>query len=206
MKYGTTDAINFLLGIGTDQKGRTVHDYYTFTPEKWEECHDHIQWAFPTDIPSQFNDNAPVISIDAIEMGLFNGLNSKQMETIHTNITTLYMKYFSSIGFDPKLFPGQYVSDNDIRTPDNHNFRRLSRVMRSMAIMKLLFSHSDDFENGLEFSNLIPDPEQIRDYLFTNFVPQCDLFALSPDTLYFWYTSATDILRRVNEVQYDRSE
>ena len=198
MKYGTTHAIEFLIGTGTDQKGRTISEYLEFTPEKWEECHDHIQWAFPSDIPSDFNPHAPIVCLDAIQMGLYDGLTHEQCCTIVHNILLLYLNYFNSIGLSYILLDREYTCENDIRTPDNHNFRRLSRVMRSMAIIRLLLTACEACDEVLD---LLPDPNKIRDYLFTVFVPQCGPHVLSPSTVYHWYTSATDILQRVEKVQ-----
>ena len=55
-------AFEFLAGIGTDHRGRTVCDYLNFSDGELEEHHDYIQWAFPTKTVSQFNSQAPILT------------------------------------------------------------------------------------------------------------------------------------------------
>ena len=199
MNYGTEDAINFLLGKGTDGKGRTVIEYFGFTTEKWEECHDHIQWAFPTDIPSEFNSNAPVIDLE--ELMAYRFKSSLERATLVSKFIALYNAYFHSIGFDSRLRHHAYAWRNDIRTPNNHNFRRISRLMRSCAIMRLLLTVNNCNRHLLD---TIPDPMKIRDYLFTNFIPQSD-HILSDSTVYHWYTSAAQIITLIDKIKESKN-
>jgi hypothetical protein len=126
--YGTNDAINFINGTGTDAKGRTVTDYLEFDSNKWEECHDHIQWAFPSSIPSDFNPNAPVIDFDEF----YDNISSEG----YANLTKLVNNYLNSLGLEYlrilNLSKVCKINDNAPLywvTPDNHNYRRLSRLL-----------------------------------------------------------------------------
>ena len=62
-KYGTAEAVAFLNGTAPDAIGRTIEDYLAFDMDKWEECHNHVQWAFPNNEASMFNPNAPVVDM-----------------------------------------------------------------------------------------------------------------------------------------------
>ena len=127
MTYDTTNAINFLNGVGTDANGRTVEDYTKFGMDRWEECHDHIQWAFPSHIASDFNPNAPVVDMHELIYGLDH--NGKH------NVMELYVKYLRSIGIQRTW--GGILSleslENFWLTPHNHNFRRLTRVLNFLS-------------------------------------------------------------------------
>lgn len=176
--YGTQDAIKFLTGTGTDSKGRTIQDYLQFSPERWEECHDHIQWAFPTDIPSAFNPNAPIINQERmIELVYFSGDYSKP-NSIHSNIKALLTAYLNSVGFnwdenDYKVvnFPVD-ISKNNIFTPNNHNFRRLTRIIRCLSMFRL----TDDLIN-------------LKQYLFDEGMKAAAKHScpIHPLTIWHWY-------------------
>lgn len=141
VRYGTDEALAFLEGHGTDAAGRTIEDYLTFDNDKWEECHDHIQWAFPSNIASMFNPTAPVVDLAELsERITSNGL---------TNLFLLVGKYLTSLGF--KDVDGNWTFCPDSPrveywiSPDNHNYRRISRLLNLL--------HSVDREYALELLN-----------------------------------------------------
>jgi hypothetical protein len=52
----------FYSGNGRDSEGRTLEEILGWTDERLEYCHDYIQWLFPTDQPSAFNSDAPLVT------------------------------------------------------------------------------------------------------------------------------------------------
>lgn len=58
-----TRAVEFLLGA-PDPQGRTVETLIEADDTWLEMRHDWVQWAFPNQEPSVFNDDAPVWSAD----------------------------------------------------------------------------------------------------------------------------------------------
>lgn len=56
-------ATSFLLG-GADPRGRTVETLVNASDAWLEDHHDWVQWAFPNQDPSFFNDDAPVWTPD----------------------------------------------------------------------------------------------------------------------------------------------
>lgn len=173
--YDTKDALNFLSGQGTDGNGRVIEDYFKFSPERWEACHDHIQWAFPSDIPSQFNPNAPRIVPVDLDYELAH-LSAVTIAQITMNSRLLTNQYYKSVGFDTFLHREIDTTHNNIFTPDNHNFRRLTRIMRS----KMLFHE--------ELS-----AEQLRNYLFTRGIEAANRHSclIHQETFRHWYNAAT---------------
>lgn len=129
-------AIAFLKGEGPDAKGRMLADYLAFSTERWEECHDHMQWAFPTNTRSAFNPNAPVIP-DDFE---FDG-----DPEVRAALRSLVMHYFNSLGIRTVEDP---IFGYSFKFPDSwgeevvpywassfdHNMLRITRVIESLGI------------------------------------------------------------------------
>ncbi len=180
--YGTQDAINFLLGKGCDGRGRHIEDYFKFSSERWEECHDHIQWAFPSDIPSQFNLNAPVIDKDELFDFGADCLISVKFELCDT-IDLLLERYLESIGFDSRL--SLPIQSSHIFTPHNHNYRRLTRVLRSLYL----------FDRQLRLHDFEITRRKLKTYLFTRGLGYaiqngCSA-AVNAETIWHWYNADT---------------
>lgn len=122
------EAIAFLDGTGTDHLGRTVADYLKFDDDEWEACHNHVQWAFPSNHASAYNPHAPVIEDmkDFIER---MPLNAKD------NVTQLLFNYFKSLGVTFNIGSGFFMEfDLSERgqywlTDNNHNFLRITRIL-----------------------------------------------------------------------------
>lgn len=127
--YSTEHAIAFMNGTGEDDKQRNCGDYWFFNVNEWESCHDHVQWAFPSDIPSDFNSNAPVVNMREYVAGLRGEGRRNQSDLIK--------HYLISIG----LADGYCCDNIELRdtkaferlrfllTPNNHNYRRLTRLL-----------------------------------------------------------------------------
>lgn len=178
-KYGTADAIAFLNGTGKDAAGRTVEDYLKFDAAKWEECHNHVQWAFPSHVTSMFNPDAPVVDMAALESGL--------SITGYHNVTELIKNYMASLGITVIVEPGlptQFHYDwNSPRgslwlSPRNHNYLRLTRLLN------LLYWLEEGAAHEL-LSELLVIAEGVRDY----WMPQQGPF-IDTQTVIFWAKSA----------------
>lgn len=133
----TFAALAFLSGSSPDREGRMIDDYLAFSAERWEECHNHVQWAFPSNIPSMFNVNAPIIDFDEFMRHTFvDGMPvSSSTETIYEHLGELIEGYFNSLGVG--LTDAGSVFLMRIHHPErlnwlystrDHNFRRLTRL------------------------------------------------------------------------------
>ncbi len=137
-------ALNFLDSLGgTDQSGRTIHDYFDFGTEVWEGCHDVIQWAFPTKTMSAFNSNAPTLP----EFITYNGPESALR--INSNLDALLQSYLSSLGIEITEVSIKYFSDrnNNWLYPGNHNYKRFTRIIECLEC----FGHSRMRQRFVEF-------------------------------------------------------
>ncbi len=131
--YGTKEAIAFLNGVGADAMGRTVYDYLKFDAYKWEECHNHVQWAFPSHIASNFNPDAPVVDLYDFRNGL--------LAEGYTNLETLRNAFLASLGIflEEGSFNKFVMNWDNYRaalwlTPRNHNYLRLTRLLNLMSV------------------------------------------------------------------------
>lgn len=127
-KYGTAEAVAFLNGTAPDAIGRTIEDYLAFDADKWEECHNHVQWAFPNNERSMFNPDAPVVDMkEFAEQLSYNGT---------LNVHKLANNYLESLGIvcvvNTNGFAIDYNSDRLaiwLSFPRDHNFLRLTRLL-----------------------------------------------------------------------------
>lgn len=149
---------NFLLnfwylsspGITTDHKGRSAVDYFKLDMNELEKLHDYIQTAFPLPEPSKF---APGPLIDR---ELFDLVRSKDVEGVsmmRSNIMRFFMRMCMFYGMKvilgeegriSRIVPGHdapegYPDPEKQRAnwvmKNNHNHRRISRIIRSLRIL-----------------------------------------------------------------------
>lgn len=107
----------FLEGTGTDHRGRSVLEVLAFDDHELEVVHDYIQWLFPLPQASAFNPFAPVLSstdIDAL----------RQSAQAKENLATAAKRML------------QFYSHNSHwLTAMDHNHLRISRIIRSLALI-----------------------------------------------------------------------
>jgi len=109
--------IEFLKGIGTDDKGRTLDEIVQWSDAKLEYSHDTIQWLFPLPEPSQFNPDAPVLT-DA-------DLEELRTEEVRNGILKAFNRF--------TLF----YNNPQWLTPRNHNYLRLTRILKCLGLAGL---------------------------------------------------------------------
>jgi hypothetical protein len=111
--------LRFYTGKGTDSRGRTIEDIWRFTPDDLEGIHDYIQWLFPLAEPSAFNPDAPLLD----------------EETIATFRSDPELRKRVARSLDVML--AFYRGRRDWLTPQNHNFLRLTRILKSLTALGL---------------------------------------------------------------------
>lgn len=130
---------SFLAGEGANSKGIYLKDIWKWNIEKLEKEHDYIQWMFPVYRRSRFNIFAPTLKKSTIEQ--FRN-NEKIKENMIKSLDVM-LKFY---GFELV----QYGDIIDISTDDNfkdrerqwiternHNFLRLTRMLKSLKILGL---------------------------------------------------------------------
>lgn len=112
----------FLEGEGTDASGRTVLDVLAMKDAALERTHDVIQWLFPLPEPSSAVPGAPVLTSDDIR-----AIRESELVPIALAAATDRMDAF-------------YHATHGWLTPNDHNHRRITRVIRSL---RLLVGHAE---------------------------------------------------------------
>lgn len=111
--------IRFLRGDQRDTQGRCLKDMHDLPDWKLERCHDVVQWMFPTDIPSAHYPDAPVLTAEDIAIIQNDGHIKAIIQLSLTRMVEFYEK-------------------NDYWiTQKNHNFLRLTRILRCLWLAGL---------------------------------------------------------------------
>jgi hypothetical protein len=127
----------FYFGETPDHRGRVLDDLHTQTLDSLERNHDYIQWLFPLPEPSSANPDAPLLSASDIS-------EFAQSEELRGNLLRSLMVMLRFYGMELAQNPaGLVIHLSDafpVRskvwlTPFNHNFLRLTRILRSLALL-----------------------------------------------------------------------
>jgi Opioid growth factor receptor (OGFr) conserved region len=116
-----------------DDRGRTLDDVRALDLKELERVHDYIQWLFPLDTPSGANPSAPTLTPDTI--ATFRDDPALQNELL---ISLGVMLRFYSLPL-PTPYPLAPIPSaiTEWFRPGNHNFLRLTRIMRSLTLLGL---------------------------------------------------------------------
>lgn len=90
-----------------------------YTDTRLEVEHDYIQWLFPLPEPSRFHPGAPILT--AADIQVFH--NSKDLKRIMRRALNRMWKF--------------YKYNTHWLTPKNHNFMRITRILRSCTLCGL---------------------------------------------------------------------
>jgi hypothetical protein len=130
--------INFYLGNSPDSAGRYLSDILAWNDEELELCHDYIQWLFPLEEASQFNPDAPLLDEETIAAFL-------KSEELRGNMVLAFnrMLSFYNLTQEAELTNGKHChvvptkESTPWMTKGNHNFMRLTRILRSLNLCGL---------------------------------------------------------------------
>lgn len=108
-----------------NHSGYTWSYVMSWDDRDWDLIHDFVQWVFPTDEASEFNPEAPVLDKrDAARFWADGELSWRFAESVGRARQFLAMKPWASAG------PAWWDD------PDDHNVRRVSRIVRSVALLR----------------------------------------------------------------------
>ena len=134
------DIVDFYRGSGTDHRGRTIDQLWTFDQDELEGVHDFIQWLFPTDRPSAFNPWAPVLTAESIlGLGALPDLHPR-MERSLDLMLAFYGLQRHRDGPSPVIEPAPTLQARGPRWwgAGNHNHLRLTRIIASLGLLGLV--------------------------------------------------------------------
>ena len=135
MKAPRDAVLRFYSGTGADDRGRRLEDVWRFSYEELEDVHDYIQWLFPLRERSAFNPGAPILD-DAIVQRFASD------ETLRNNLERsleLMLDFYGLeiAGDEIRRAPSFTERATNWLTPGNHNFLRLTRILKSLSLLGL---------------------------------------------------------------------
>ena len=107
----------FLEGEGADARGRTLFKVLAMDDVALEHTHDFIQWLFPLPEPSAAVPGAPVLTPGEIQ-----AIRNSELAPLALAAATDRMASF-------------YRTTHDWLMPNDHNHRRITRIIRSLRLL-----------------------------------------------------------------------
>jgi hypothetical protein len=127
--------LEFYSGAGSDDRGRRIEDIWRFSHDELEAIHDYIQWLFPLTERSAFNPGAPLLDDATIQ-------RFKSDATLRRNVERSLEVMLDFYGFardGDRIIQGRSFAERFANwlTPGNHNFLRLTRILKSLTLLGL---------------------------------------------------------------------
>jgi hypothetical protein len=132
--------VAFYLGKSTDSEGRRLDQIWGWNNRELEWTHDYIQWLFPLRERSQFNPGAPILTAESIDA-------FRKNDELRNRLTTsvqVMLKFYgltSLVAADGSIEISRAPDFNERRpewlTAGNHNFLRLTRMLKSLQALGL---------------------------------------------------------------------
>jgi hypothetical protein len=125
----------FYRNEGPDREGRKFEEIISWNDRQIENIHNFIQWLFPLPERSAFSPHAPLITTQDIE-------KFKSDKEIRTNIIRAFNRMLAFYGLEfiessRMVKKSSSFEKKSIRwiTPGNHNFLRITRMLRSLSLL-----------------------------------------------------------------------
>jgi hypothetical protein len=140
MKGGVSEPASplarFYAGAAADARGRTIAALWSWDDARLESTHDYIQWLFPLPEPSQFNDAAPLLT--PADIAAF-AARAELRDNLRRSLRRMLAFYGLALESGPRVARAGDFAEKAANwlTPDNHNFLRLSRILRALALLGL---------------------------------------------------------------------
>ena len=128
-----TDITLFYTGARCTPQGLRLADVWAMNDQQYDSHHYFIQWVFPTDEASSVNSTAPLTS--QVEINMFR--SSAQLKL---NLLKSLKQFLDFLGLrmdnrDVRVItPGKFYMRVQQR---NHNWARITRVLRSLCLLGL---------------------------------------------------------------------
>ncbi|MEO2087970.1 MAG: opioid growth factor receptor-related protein [Gemmataceae bacterium] len=116
---------------GPNSSGYTLEQVLGWHDEDWEHQHDFIQFLFPTDEPSMYNPDAPVLDAATVSQFRSDPLLRHRLRRSFDRWLAFcgIARTADGLAFD-KPNPGVW-------SRPNHNWLRITRVLRSLNLLGL---------------------------------------------------------------------
>lgn len=130
-----TPLLAFYRGTGRDAAGRLLRDIREWDDDRLEYTHDYIQWLFPLREPSRFNEAAPALDDATVEA--FRDEAPLRAELL-ASLERMLAFYGLELEQGTVRKSGQFAARwEEWGTPGNHNHLRITRILKSLALLGL---------------------------------------------------------------------
>src|SRR4051812_6039088 len=128
--------VEFYSGRGTDFAGRGIDDIWRMSLDELEYNHDYIQWLFPLRKRSGVQPNVPVLDDVTIRAFATGELHARLARSAAV-MAAFYGFEIVGEGAAVAVRRSSRFEERrrDWLTRGNHNFLRLTRIMKSLAIL-----------------------------------------------------------------------
>ena len=137
MTNDCTRLLAFYGGTGSDDRGRTIDDVLAFPLDRMETSHDYIQWLFPLDVPSSVEPEAPLVDPECRRAFADDPRLAATLRRALERMLTFYGLLLDEGGEAPQVVRAPEFSQRapNWLQPGNHNFLRLTRIMKSLVLL-----------------------------------------------------------------------
>ena len=131
--------IAFYRGTGRDHRGRLLSHIHQYAFDDLERHHDYIQWLFPLPEPSGANPDAPLLTVEDIAAFRSDDMLRKTLLESFKLLLQFYGLELSGSADDPHVVMVTTFRERSRvwLTSGNHNFLRISRILRSVSLLGL---------------------------------------------------------------------
>ena len=127
--------IAFYSGTGADVEGRKLEDIWRYSLDELEDNHDYIQWLFPLRERSAFNPHAPIV--DDATIASFRSDDTLR-RNLERSLEVMLDFYGLRIGGERIVRSATFGErSTNWLIPGNHNFLRLTRILKSLSLLGL---------------------------------------------------------------------
>ena len=125
--------VAFYRDGGTDHRGRSLGQLQSQSLRELEEVHDYIQWFFPLDKPSSASRHAPILTSADIQVFVQGAdLRERLVQSLCTMLNFYGLTLEGTTVQRSPTFPSRAA---EWLRPSNHNFLRLTRILRSLWLL-----------------------------------------------------------------------
>jgi hypothetical protein len=127
--------LEFYSKAGSDDRGRRIEEIWRFSHDELEAIHDYIQWLFPLAERSAFNPGAPLLDDATIQ-------RFRSDATLRANLERsleVMLDFYGFVRDEDRIVQGRSFGERSVNwlTPGNHNFLRLTRILKSLTLLGL---------------------------------------------------------------------
>jgi hypothetical protein len=136
----TAMLIPFYLGKKPDLKGRKIQEMWAWDFEELECAHDYIQWLFPISEKSSFNQDAPVVDEEVIQ--IFQS-DPRLRQNLQQSLAVM-LRFYGLQRYE--ISEGKIIVDKSenysIRKGEwvcmfDHNYLRITRILKCLVTFGL---------------------------------------------------------------------